>query len=381
MAVDPNNPAASDRPATTTTAAVTAPAGCPIRSTAARRGRTPRPRTASPAATSSAQPASTGRPVVTPRSRGTPRATRTCPARCSTAAPASRRTRTSPARFYVYRSTGTNGASFNFPGRPVATHDDTAGAGQLPARQAADDRRQPPRQQVRRPGLRHLDDVRRRRHRLHLRGHSNDYGETFSAPVLVSGDSAPVRQHLRAADPAGQLQREPGLAAVHRPGRHAVRRLQQLQQHRHRQRQPQPGAAGPLHRRRPELLRAGQGRRLLRAARLRHLPGRRRRPVPRLRRGEGHQRTTRCSGPPTTRSAASTRPTATGSSSPSAPTSTATPTSPAAARPTGFAADGINTYIGVKNGGCNNDILYSVSDERGRVVLRRPRSTRGSCRS
>ena len=35
--------------------------------------------------------------------------------------------------FYVYRSTGTNGASWNFTGRPVAEHNDVAGAGQLPA--------------------------------------------------------------------------------------------------------------------------------------------------------------------------------------------------------------------------------------------------------
>ncbi len=34
--------------------------------------------------------------------------------------------------------------------------------------------------------------------------------------------------------------------------------------------------------------------------------------------------------------------------------------------PTGFAADGINTYTGVKDGGCNNDILYSVSGNGGR---------------
>jgi hypothetical protein len=33
--------------------------------------------------------------------------------------------------------------------------------------------------------------------------------------------------------------------------------------------------------------------------------------------------------------------------------------------PTGFAADGINTYTGVKDGGCNNDILYSVSGNGG----------------
>ena len=32
--------------------------------------------------------------------------------------------------------------------------------------------------------------------------------------------------------------------------------------------------------------------------------------------------------------------------------------------PDGFAADGINIYTGVKTGGCNNDILYSVSTDR-----------------
>jgi hypothetical protein len=31
--------------------------------------------------------------------------------------------------FYVLRSTGTGGASWNFPGRPVAQFDDTAAAG------------------------------------------------------------------------------------------------------------------------------------------------------------------------------------------------------------------------------------------------------------
>ena len=48
--------------------------------------------------------------------------------------------------------------------------------------------------------------------------------------------------------------------------------------------------------------------------------------------------------------------------------------------PTGFAADGINTYTGVKDGGCNNDILYSVSTNGGSSLLRHARSTRGSCR-
>ena len=89
-----------------------------------------------------------------------------------------------------------------------------------------------------------------------------------------------------------------------------------------------------------DVQRAGQGRRLLRPARLRHLPGRRRRPGPRLRAGEGPDAATRSSGPPTTRRARSTRRTRRRSSSPSARTSTRTPTSRTAACPAGFAADG-----------------------------------------
>ena len=71
--------------------------------------------------------------------------------------------------FYVFRSTGTDGASWNFPGRPVAELNDPTAAGR-PARQAVHDGRQPPRQPVPGPHLRHLDAVRRRRHGLHLRG-------------------------------------------------------------------------------------------------------------------------------------------------------------------------------------------------------------------
>ena len=58
--------------------------------------------------------ASTGRPAATPRSRGTLRATRTCRARCSTAGRGLEQPGQSSA-FYVFRSTGTGGASWNFP--------------------------------------------------------------------------------------------------------------------------------------------------------------------------------------------------------------------------------------------------------------------------
>lgn len=90
---------------------------------------------------------------------------------------------------YVFRSTGTAGASWNFAGRPVVEHNDTAGAGN------------------------HLEDKQfiavdhhktsRFRDRIYVTwtrfaadgtsyifaSRSSDYGQTFSAPVLVSRDS------------------------------------------------------------------------------------------------------------------------------------------------------------------------------------------------
>ena len=91
--------------------------------------------------------------------------------------------------FYVYRSTGTNGASWNFPGRPVAEHNDVAGAGDFLLDKQ----------------LLTVDNSRtsRFRDRVYVtwttfaadgtgyiyESHSADYGETFSAPVLVSGTS------------------------------------------------------------------------------------------------------------------------------------------------------------------------------------------------
>jgi hypothetical protein len=91
--------------------------------------------------------------------------------------------------FYVYRSTHTNGASFNFPGRPVATHNDTAGAGTflLDKQLLTVDNH---------PGSRFADRVYVTWTTFDADGtgyifeaNSADYGETFSAPVLVSRDS------------------------------------------------------------------------------------------------------------------------------------------------------------------------------------------------
>ena len=115
IAQDPNDPRTSSR-RRTTTAAATASATRRTRPTTGARGRTRRRRWASPAGTrSAASRASTGRPAATRRWRGTRRATPTCPARCSTAG---RRVSHNPdqsSAFYVFRSTGTGGASWNFP--------------------------------------------------------------------------------------------------------------------------------------------------------------------------------------------------------------------------------------------------------------------------
>ncbi len=90
---------------------------------------------------------------------------------------------------YVYRSTGTNGASFNFPGRPVAVLDDTAGAGTalLDKQLMTVDNH---------PGSPYADRIYVTWTTFAADGtgyiyssYSADYGETFSPPVLVSQDS------------------------------------------------------------------------------------------------------------------------------------------------------------------------------------------------
>ncbi|HET7396903.1 MAG TPA: sialidase family protein [Intrasporangium sp.] len=92
--------------------------------------------------------------------------------------------------FYVYRSTHTQGASFNFPGRPVAVHDDTAGAGNVlldKQLMTVDTSRHSPftdRVYVTwttfaADGTAYIYEA-----------FSKDYGESFSSPVLVSRGSA-----------------------------------------------------------------------------------------------------------------------------------------------------------------------------------------------
>jgi hypothetical protein len=104
---------------------------------------------------------------------------------------------------YVYRSTGTNGASWNFPGRPVAEHNDVAGAGNFLLDKQ----------------LLTVDNSRtsRFRDRVYVtwtsfdvdgtgyiyESHSADYGETFSPPVVVSTNSAVCDNTLGLPTPFG----------------------------------------------------------------------------------------------------------------------------------------------------------------------------------
>lgn len=92
--------------------------------------------------------------------------------------------------FYVYRSTGSNGASWNFPGRPVAEHNDVAGAGDFlldKQLMTVDDHVGGPYQdrvyvtwtQFAADGTGYI-----------YASHSADYAETFSPPVVVSTTSA-----------------------------------------------------------------------------------------------------------------------------------------------------------------------------------------------
>jgi hypothetical protein len=123
--------------------------------------------------------------------------------------------------FYVFRSTGTGGASWNFPARPVAEHDDVAGAGDTLL-----DKEYLP---VPGPPVRHLDAVRGRRHGVHLRGVLERPRRELQLAQARQRHQRAVHQHAGRPDAAGHVQQQPVLATVHRPRRRALRGLGQLQ--------------------------------------------------------------------------------------------------------------------------------------------------------
>ncbi len=106
--------------------------------------------------------------------------------------------------FYVFRSTGTNGGSWNFPGRPVAEFNDTTGAGnalldkQLMTVDAST--RSPFRDRVYVTWTLFAPDGTA----YIFSAYSADYGETFSAPALVSSDSSLCTQTFGLPRPRGR---------------------------------------------------------------------------------------------------------------------------------------------------------------------------------
>src|SRR5260370_1628424 len=106
--------------------------------------------------------------------------------------------------FYVYRSTGTNGASWNFTGRPVAEHNDVAGAGNFlldrPLMAIAAGMHSPLRDRIYVWWTTFAADCTA----YIYASNSADYGEHFSAPVLVSADSVLCAIPTTPAHPNGR---------------------------------------------------------------------------------------------------------------------------------------------------------------------------------
>ncbi|MEA2129304.1 MAG: hypothetical protein QOJ85_2195 [Solirubrobacteraceae bacterium] len=105
---------------------------------------------------------------------------------------------------YVLRATGSRGASWNFPARPVAEQDDTAGSGAVmldkPYLTVDDHAGSPFQDRVYVTWTFFAPDG-----TAYIYGaHSADYGEHFGAPRLVSADSGLCRETLGVATPQGR---------------------------------------------------------------------------------------------------------------------------------------------------------------------------------
>ena len=265
---------------------------------------------------------------------------------------------------FVFRSTGSSGSSFNFPGRPVVTHDDTAGAGNflLDKQLLTVDNH---------PGSRFADRIYVTWTTFAADGtgyifeaHSNDYGESFSAPVLVSADSNNCTNTFGLPTPQGRCNEN-------------------------QDSQPFTGPDGTLYvvynnfnntvtgtdnRNQVLLARSTDGGQSFS------------KPV---KVGDYYELpdcdTYQGAGADPFRACVVEKGTSANSlfRASNYPIGGVDPTNPnrvvvtfgsyinrnsnesRGCTPTGFAADGINTYDGVKTGGCNNDILYSVSTNKG----------------
>ena len=200
---------------------------------------------------------------------------------------------------YVFRSTADGGASTVFPGRPAVETFTTSASGlpfnDKPYMTVDNSVTSPFRDRIyvtwtlfAPNGTSYLYEV-----------HSDNYGESFSRPVLVSTTSSLCSNAFGLPTPRGTCNENQFSDPFTGPDGTLYVAYDNFNTSNTGQRQPLPGPAGPLHQRRPVLQRPGSGGQLLRPAGLRHLPGR-----PGRRAGPASRRKargrTRCSGRRTT---------------------------------------------------------------------------------
>jgi hypothetical protein len=266
--------------------------------------------------------------------------------------------------FFVYRSTHTNGASFDFPGREVTAHNDTAGAGNflLDKQLLTVDNH---------PGSTFADRIYVTWTTFAADGtgyiyeaHSADYGETFSAPVLVSADSARCGNNFGFPTPKGRCNENQDSQPFTAPDGTLYVVYNNFNN----------TVTGSDNRNQVLLARSTDGGASFAAP---------------VKVGDYYELpdcdTYQGTGSDPFRSCVVEKAPSSNSvfRASNYPIGAVDPTNPnrvlvtfgsyinrdsnesRGCTPTGFAADGINTYAGVKTGGCNNDILYSVSTNRG----------------
>jgi hypothetical protein len=267
--------------------------------------------------------------------------------------------------FYVYRSTGNNGGSFNFPGRPVAEQNDVAGTGAVlldKQLMTVDDTVGSPFQDrvyvtwtlFAPDGTAYIYEA-----------HSADYGESFSAPVLVSGDTALCDNSFGLPTPQGRCNENQYSQPFTGPDGALYVAFANFNN----------AVTAPDNRNQMLLAKSTDGGQTfsapVRVGYHYELPD-----CPTYQGGQDPGRACVPEKGSTANSVFRANQYPIGAVDPKHPNTVAVTYGSYVNRdsnesngctPAGFAADGQNLYTGVKNGGCNNDILLSVSKNGGQT--------------
>ena len=265
--------------------------------------------------------------------------------------------------FYVYRSTATNGASFNFTGHPAAENNDVAGSGAaLLDKQLLTVDNQ--------PGSPFQDRVYVTWTSFAADGtgyiyesHSADYGQTFSAPVLVSTTSAMCDLTFGVPTPNGTCNENQDSQPFTAPDGTLYVAFNNFNN----------AVTGGENRNQVLLSRSTDGGQSfgapVRVGFYNELPD-----CATYQNGADPGRACVPEKGPSANSIFRASNYPIGAVDPTAPNKVIVAygsyinrnsNETTGCSPTGFAADGINTYSGVKTGTCNNDILLSVSSNAG----------------